>query len=114
MTDHLNTCSLIGIVSSEPRARISCLGAVVQTFTVRTELTDGATDVPVVLVADVLDVEPGDTVRIDGRIERRYFRAGGATQSRVEVIATFATIVDRCDPHGIPRPLRPEPMNADR
>lgn len=33
-------------------------------------------------------VEPGATVVVVGRVRRRFFRAGGVTQSRTEVVAT--------------------------
>ena len=32
-------------------------------------------------------VEPGAEVVVSGRVRRRFFRAGGVTQSRTEVVA---------------------------
>ena len=38
--------------------------------------------------ASAADLAVGDAVLVVGRIRRRFFRAGGATQSRTEVVAT--------------------------
>lgn len=35
----------------------------------------------------VLDLEPGEELLVIGRVQRRFFRAGGITQSRTEVVA---------------------------
>jgi len=37
----------------------------------------------------------GTEVLVVGRVRRRFFRAGGATQSRTEVVATDATLTRR-------------------
>jgi single-strand DNA-binding protein len=34
-----------------------------------------------------LDLEPGTEVVVTGHVRRRFFRAGGSTQSRTEVVA---------------------------
>ncbi|MGH9183919.1 MAG: single-stranded DNA-binding protein [Acidimicrobiales bacterium] len=49
-----------------------------------------AESVPVVWFgapATAVDLEPGAGVVVVGRVRRRFFRAGGATQSRTEVVA---------------------------
>ncbi len=35
--------------------------------------------------------QPGDRLLVVGRVRRRFFRAGGVTQSRTEVVATSVT-----------------------
>lgn len=49
-----------------------------------------AEGVPVVWIgapASAADHDVGDAVVVVGRVRRRFFRAGGATQSRTEVVA---------------------------
>jgi single-strand DNA-binding protein len=43
--------------------------------------------VPVVVEAATVDCAAGDEVVVVGTVRRRFFRAGGATQSRTEVLA---------------------------
>lgn len=38
---------------------------------------------------------PGQAVVVVGRVHRRFFRAGGSTQSRVEVVATTVVAASR-------------------
>jgi single-strand DNA-binding protein len=69
-------------------------GSVVVQFDVRTSLGaagDGSTaSVPVSWVdpstADLDALVVGDDVTVIGSVQRRFFRAGGATQSRTEVV----------------------------
>ena len=54
---------------------------------------DKAESVPVVWPngpAGALSWEPGELVVVVGRVRRRFFRAGGSTQSRTEVVAEQA------------------------
>jgi single-strand DNA-binding protein len=54
---------------------------------------DKAESVPVVWPAgpaSALGWEPGELVVVVGRVRRRFFRAGGVTQSRTEVVAEQA------------------------
>ena len=59
-------------------------------LTVRREGADKAESVPVVwhdAPATAAALEAGDEVVVVGHVARRFFRAGGATQSRTEVVA---------------------------
>ena len=48
---------------------------------------DVTTSVPVVVHDREVTVTAGDEVMVAGRVQRRFFRAGGSTQSRTEVVA---------------------------
>lgn len=59
-------------------------------LTVRREGTDKAESVPVVwrnAPPQATGWEAGEEVLVIGHVARRFFRAGGATQSRTEVVA---------------------------
>lgn len=86
----LNLAVVLGVVSSEPTSRMLPSGDEVHSYevTVREEGVAAAT-VPVVLVgaAPPKGVGAGDAVLVVGRVRRRFFRAGGATASRTELVA---------------------------
>ena len=59
-------------------------------LTVRREGAEKAESVPVVWhdpPATAANLDTGDEVVVVGHVARRFFRAGGATQSRTEVVA---------------------------
>lgn len=91
MVDHINLVVLRGSLSSPPRARELPSGAALTLLEVSTRVADGAASVPVVVPASATAVpaslDAGDEVVVVGRVVRRYFRAGGVTQSRTEVVA---------------------------
>ena len=66
-----NVVLLRGRVSSEPRVRELPSGSAIVNLEVTTLVDDVSVSVPVVV----------------GTVRRRFFRAGGATQSRTEVLA---------------------------
>ncbi len=82
-----------------PRRRPRTLpsGAVAVQFDVRTSLGDRADGAPVVATVPVSWIDPpeaaraalesGDDIVVIGSVNRRFFRVGGATQSRTEVVA---------------------------
>ncbi len=85
-----NLCVLVGELSSDPRPLELESGSVL----LRCEVTvraGGATDsVPVVRfdpIASERSLSAGDRVAVVGRVHRRFFRAGGTTVSRTEVVA---------------------------
>lgn len=87
---HLNVVVLQGALSSAPRVRELPSGAEVTQLEVTTRVADGAVSVPVVVAVPdphVATLAAGDAVVVIGRVARRYFRAGGVTQSRTEVVA---------------------------
>jgi single-strand DNA-binding protein len=119
-TPPANVAVVRGVVRGEPKSRVLPAGGVVVQFDV---LTAGATDgtisstsvpvawnePPVKLLAGVVD---GAELIVIGSVQRRFFRVGGVTQSRTEVVAesviparrrkqvdaSLAALVDRLSP----------------
>lgn len=86
-----NVVVLRGTVSSDPRVRDLPSGSTVTNVEVTTRSEDLTASVPVVVHDRRVDVANGDDVVVVGHVQRRFFRAGGVTQSRTEVVA--ATLV---------------------
>ena len=93
----MNIVLLHGVLAREPELRELPSGDHVASFdlTVR----DDGHDTDVVPISwhgapvTVLDkLEPGGELIVTGRVRRRFFRAGGATQSRTEVVATAVVL----------------------
>lgn len=82
-----NVVVLHGHVSSEPRVRELPSGSTLVQLEVTTRTDEGADSVPVALFDRGFDGRAGDEVVVVGRVRRRFFRAGGVTQSRTEVVA---------------------------
>lgn len=85
-----NLVVLSGTVSREPALR-ELTGGVVLQFDLTTELADGATtSVPVAwhdpTPKQSVSIGAGDDVIVIGTVRRRFFRVGGQTQSRTEVV----------------------------
>jgi single-strand DNA-binding protein len=87
--DHvgLNVAVLRGTVSSDPKVRDLPSGSTVTNVEVTTRLDDTTCSVPVVVHDTAVTVTSGDDVIVVGHVARRFFRAGGVTQSRTEVVA---------------------------
>ncbi len=86
----MNIAVMRGALSSAPSRRTLPSGTCVVSLEVSTEGLDGArASVPVAWYDAPADVElaPGDAVVVIGSVRRRFFRVGGATQSRTEVVA---------------------------
>ncbi len=91
----MNVAVLIGSLSSPPELRTLASGTVLAQLQVTTRVDGEPTrSVPVALAdppAWVEDLDAGDEIVVLGAVHRRYFRAqgvpGGATASRVEVVA---------------------------
>jgi single-strand DNA-binding protein len=83
----LNVAVVRGIVSSDPKVRSLPSGDTVTNVEVTTRLESGSVSVPVVVHAAAVSVRAGDEVVVTGHVARRFFRAGGVTQSRTEVVA---------------------------
>jgi single-strand DNA-binding protein len=82
-----NVVLLRGRVSSEPRLRELPSGSAIVNLEVTTLVDEVSVSVPVVVEAATVDCAAGDEVVVVGTVRRRFFRAGGATQSRTEVLA---------------------------
>ena len=85
--DANNLAVLRGVVTSEPRSRALPSGSTVTNLEVTTR-GDGLTaSAPVVVHERAVHIAAGDEVVVIGHVHRRFFRAGGVTQSRTEVVA---------------------------
>lgn len=98
VSDHLNLVVLRGDLEHEITLRDLPSGGTVAQFdlTTRSMVADRSvtTSLPVVVhdptVALLDDLRAGGAFVIVGRVKRRFFRVGGATQSRTEVVAESA------------------------
>lgn len=87
----INVVVLAGTLSRPAEHRVLPTGDELVAYEITTRRDDGLTDsVPVVWFdapasASTLDVDT--KVVVVGRVRRRFFRAGGSTQSRTEVVA---------------------------
>lgn len=86
----MNIVVLRGSLSSAPQHRDLPSGSVVWTLEVTTPTESGNLSVPVALFDPAVapELAPGAEVVVVGEVRRRFFRAGGSTQSRTEVVAT--------------------------
>lgn len=86
----MNVVVLRGRLSRPPELRTLPSGDSLVAYEVTVERTGGkAESVPVVCFTESAapDLEPETEVVVVGRVRRRFFRAGGSTQSRTEVVA---------------------------
>ena len=89
----MNIVVLRGVLSRPPVTRELPSGDVLVTYEVAVRPSEGerAESVPVSWFeapAAASELAVDEEVVVCGRVRRRFFRAGGATQSRVEVVAT--------------------------
>jgi single-strand DNA-binding protein len=85
-----NLVVLRGTVVADPRSRELPSGSILSQFDVTTRDDTGAQSVPVAWFEPPKSGVPaaaGDDVVVIGSVRRRFFRIGGATQSRTEVVA---------------------------
>ena len=88
----MNLVVLRGALARPPESRDLRSGDVVVEYDVIVPGRDGgpAEHVPVVWFAppaNAVTLDPDTEVVVVGRVRRRFFRAGGSTQSRTEVVA---------------------------
>ena len=89
MSEH-NLVLLRGVLAAEATIRELPAGGTVGQFDVITSDESGTRTVPVAWTdppATGLPVGVGDDMVVVGHVNRRFFRVGGATQSRTEVVA---------------------------
>jgi single-strand DNA-binding protein len=95
----LNLAVVRGEVSSPPDVRVLPSEAVLVQLQVTTRLESETLSTPIAVwnpAAWIEELEPGTEIVVVGRVRRRFFRAGGATASRVEVEAdVVARATDR-------------------
>jgi single-strand DNA-binding protein len=98
-TESLNLAIVRGICSSPVEVRVLPSGQTRAQLQVTTRVEDTAMSVPVSVAEPAAWVEAldtGDEVVVVGHVRRRFFRAAGATASRVEIEAeTIARGRDR-------------------
>lgn len=87
----LNVAVVAGTLSSPPQERVLPSGGRIVSYEVTVRHGSGPADTVPVAWADppaaALGFDTGDDVIVVGRVRRRFFRAGGATSSRTEVVA---------------------------
>ena len=86
----VNLAVVRGQLSRAPERRSLPSGDELVAYEVTVRVAGAAAEsVPVVQIAptSVPDVGAGDTVVVVGRVRRRFFRAGGVTASRTELVA---------------------------
>ena len=85
----MNIVVLDGVLSSTPVTRQLASGSVVVSLEVTTDIDGVAASVPVAWFDPPNEVEwdAGQRLVIAGTVRRRFFRSGGLTQSRTEVVA---------------------------
>ncbi len=91
MEKTMNVVVLRGTLSSEPMEVTLPSGTNIMNWNVTTETSDGKRSVPVQWVGPtkrVRDFAKGDDVVVLGAIRRRFFRSGGSTAARTEVLAS--------------------------
>jgi single-strand DNA-binding protein len=93
--DANNVVVVRGVVSSEPRLRELPAGSVVTQLDVTTRGPGLTASVPVAAYDRPVDAGSGDQVVVTGHVNRRFFRAGGVTQSRTELVAAEVIRVGR-------------------
>jgi single-strand DNA-binding protein len=101
----VNLAVVFGQLSSDPKSRSLPSGDEIVTYEVTVRHADGpAESVPVVVVAGRTpkSLRSGDEIVVTGRVRRRFFRAGGVTASRTEVVA-----------ERVVRPRRPSQVVAE-
>jgi single-strand DNA-binding protein len=85
--DANNLVVIRGVVVNEPRIRELPAGVVVTQLDVTTRSEGLTASVPVSVYGRTVDAAAGDVVVVAGHVNRRFFRAGGTTQSRTELVA---------------------------
>src|SRR5829696_2745486 len=87
----MNVCIIQGRITRPPEQRVAGDGRTLVTYEVAVERAEGSAEsVPVVwegAPAVAIDLDVDAEVVVVGRVRRRWFRSGGATQSRTEVVA---------------------------
>ncbi len=90
-----NLVILRGRVTSEPTIRELPSGSTVTQLEVNTRIGEANSSVPVAVHGRAVELHAGDEIVVAGSVQRRFFRAGGITQSRTEVIAAEIVPITR-------------------
>ena len=91
----MNVSIVRGILARRPDTRVLASGATVVSYDVTVRPDEGpAETVPVTWFdppASASSLGEGDEVLVTGRVRRRFYRAGGRTQSRTDLVADTVT-----------------------
>lgn len=92
----MNVVALSGHLSSQPVVRELQSGSVVMSLELTTRLDDAAVSVPLAWFDPPANVElaAGDEITAVGAVRRRFYRVGGTTQSRTEVVVSCLARTD--------------------
>jgi hypothetical protein len=99
--DAANIVLLVGELPGPPRRRELPSGSELVEFDVTTRGESGTGSVPVAWFdagATGESLDAGTSVVVAGHVRRRFFRAGSATQSRTEVVASRVIVNGRAAP----------------
>ncbi len=94
----MNIVMLTGHLSSDPTIRELASGSVLVSYELTTKVDDSSVSVPLVWFdpPKKISVGAGDEVTAVGTVRRRFYRAGGVTQSRTEVVVVqLARLADK-------------------
>ena len=85
----MNIVVLQGVLSRTPDRRELASGSVLLHFDLATPTSTGTVSVPVAWFdpPSSAQFDVGDEVVVTGEVRRRFFRSGGSTQTRTEVVA---------------------------
>jgi len=86
----MNIVVLQGVLSRTPDRRELASGSVLLQFDLTTPTSTGTVSVPVAWFdppPSSAQFDVGDEVVVTGEVRRRFFRSGGSTQTRTEVVA---------------------------
>lgn len=85
----MNIVVLQGVLSRTPDRRELASGSVLLQFDLATPTSTGTASVPVAWFdpPSSAQFDVGDEVVVTGEVRRRFFRSGGSTQTRTEVLA---------------------------
>lgn len=86
----MNIVVLEGVLSSTPVTRQLASGSVVISLELTTDIDGVTASVPVAWFdpPSAVEWDAGQQLVVAGAVRRRFFRSGGLTQSRTEVVAT--------------------------
>jgi single-strand DNA-binding protein len=85
----MNVVAITGRLSSEPTVRELPTGSVLINFEATTKVGNVSVSVPLVWFDPAkmkVPVKAGDEIAAFGTIRRRFYQAGGSTQSRTEMV----------------------------
>lgn len=92
----MNVVVLSGHLSSTPVVRELQSGSVLMSFELTTKVDEASVSVPLVWFdpPQNLAVDAGDEIAAVGTVRRRFYRSGGVTQSRTEVVVAHLGLVN--------------------